>query len=335
MKIRIKILLGLLVSTTVFADKIDSTLGKYAGIIATNRLAKDASNEKALILLKYALCINPDDENVLLTKGLIQRKMKPGKIKTTKKIDSFLNALLKRNKALVKTLKKDDPLGYLCLLNVKVAEVFKPDERSVILQLVKLGKAGFEGELDDLLDSQFDLDALFGAKKKAGKKKKTSGKTKTVSKEVPNNLHKRIDLTVSFKKKKGNYSHSDKTDNLSYKIKIKNRNTVEIENYTITVLTVGVHPFAKKSMKIIDSYTKKFSITKAKQVEIKHFYTHSWHQHAGCSNTEFEYYAYLAVITDENDKVIKSASRRTILLNISPNLGKYGKGTTFNLNSLK
>ena len=108
MKIRIKILLGLLVSTTVFADKIDSTLGKYAGIIATNRLAKDASNEKALILLKYALCINPDDENVLLTKGLIQRKMKPGKIKTTKKIDSFLNALLKRNKALVKTLKKDN-----------------------------------------------------------------------------------------------------------------------------------------------------------------------------------------------------------------------------------
>ena len=112
------ILLSMGILNFLYANKVDNDLGKYAAIIGNNMLVKNQQDKNGLILIRYALCINPDNENAILAQGLIQRGLKPNKIKSKAKIKSFLEILIKRNHELMKKTSDNDALRSLCNLNV-------------------------------------------------------------------------------------------------------------------------------------------------------------------------------------------------------------------------
>ncbi|MCJ8331079.1 MAG: LamG domain-containing protein [Lentisphaeria bacterium] len=197
------ILLSMGILNFLYANKVDNDLGKYAAIIGNNMLVKNQQDKNGLILIRYALCINPDNENAILAQGLIQRGLKPNKIKSKAKIKSFLEILIKRNHELMKKTSDNDALRSLCNLNVKVAEVFLPNSKKVIIQLVKLENAGFDKKLDELLNSEFDLDKLFNKKKSAPKEEKADdGKDATVVPRNDDTKFKSAELITLKRKKK-------------------------------------------------------------------------------------------------------------------------------------
>ena len=82
--------ISIVLSNSLFADKVDISLGKYAGIIGANKIIDNPESKEAKILLKYALCINPKDENVISTYRQIQNGENPEKIKSNVTLKRFL-----------------------------------------------------------------------------------------------------------------------------------------------------------------------------------------------------------------------------------------------------
>ena len=134
--------------------KIDRDIGKYSGIWATNRLAADPQDNKGLLLLRLAAHLEPEDDTVLLTLALLERAKKPEAVKTNVSEETLLNIVISRAAMLYaeKDGKKADA-GRLSLLYLRAAERFRPEDKRVILGLMKHKVAGANLELDELLAS--------------------------------------------------------------------------------------------------------------------------------------------------------------------------------------
>lgn len=139
---------------------IDKQIAHYAAIIGTNRLAKDIEDSQARVWIGLASVLWPENNTMLLTKGLIARGKTPAPIATKVTESKLLEVLLNRAEHLrLKVLPENKGAGDLSLLYYRVAEQFLPAEPKVILGLGKLELKGYAAKLDNLLKAQISLAA--------------------------------------------------------------------------------------------------------------------------------------------------------------------------------
>ena len=138
--------------------EVDRNIAKYAAIWATNRLATDLDDSEGLVLLRLAGCLTPESNTVLLTLALLEREKKPEVLTSDVTEEKLLDVMTSRAaKLYAKAAGKNDNAGRLSLLYLKVAERFRPEDKTVILGLMKLRTKGFEGGLDELLNAGAEI----------------------------------------------------------------------------------------------------------------------------------------------------------------------------------
>ncbi len=142
--------------------KPDLMISKYAGILATNRLADDRNDVIGRTLLKVAGAVNPNNETVLLTEGYLERDRQPRKIPTKVTEEVLARNIGRRADQLLEIGRKKNrkvlPLSMAYFLAI---EKLLPGNPRVILGIMKARALGVPTELATLTARPFDLQDIF------------------------------------------------------------------------------------------------------------------------------------------------------------------------------
>jgi len=152
------LLIGLLAATGTLCAAAPRNLSAhhriagYAAVVGNNLLAQDIKDERGLLLVRFAQTLHPESEAVLLTMLMLKRAKKPKPIETRVTEATLYRVIASQAKSLrLKDWPRDAKAGQLALLYYRMAERFQPNDKEVMLGLMKLKAEGIEGELDDLL----------------------------------------------------------------------------------------------------------------------------------------------------------------------------------------
>ncbi len=120
--------------------------------LGTNRLAADAGDAKGKKLIDVAFVLDPENETALLTNALLDRGAAIETVKSKYQPKELAVFMAKRAKQLTGDIDKNPKLGILCRLYLCTAELLKPADRTVILELARLNQKGYSESIDDILD---------------------------------------------------------------------------------------------------------------------------------------------------------------------------------------
>ena len=141
-------------------------VSRHAGLLAAKRLQWDLDDKKGKALLRFALILNPDNENAMLTEGLLEKERKPRPVKIKKtEADLAKLCVLRADELMKKKLPANDDLGPLCMLYLRIGETLQPLPDKGILMLQKLKQKGHDYALADLMAQDWDVAKSLAAKK--------------------------------------------------------------------------------------------------------------------------------------------------------------------------
>ena len=157
----------LLVAGTLAAapkkPSVHQQIAGYAAAIGTNLLAQDIGNEDGLLLVRFARTLQPKDDTALLTTAMLERGKKPAPVETRVTEDKLYSVIASQADALrLKEWPKNAKGGRLALLYYRLVERVRPNDRKVMLGLMKLHVRGVDGDLQQALKKSSDLKDIFG-----------------------------------------------------------------------------------------------------------------------------------------------------------------------------
>ncbi|MCJ8331153.1 MAG: hypothetical protein MJH11_14395 [Lentisphaeria bacterium] len=161
-------------------------------ILSTKRFAKDMEDPKAIILMKMAMILDNDNEEVILTNHSFQNGKKIKALKGGMTEAKFFKNFEKRTEYLYNKSKKNKRLQTLAFLYAKVLEQFIPGSKAAIITIVKL-KDDMDVEFADLLDAEMSIEDMF-VDKKTTRRKTSKNVTKKETKKI--DLHG-LDLNLN------------------------------------------------------------------------------------------------------------------------------------------
>ncbi len=134
------------------SDKSLAILANSARVVAQRLLARNATDKKGLLLLKFANHITPENREILLLRGQLKFKVKiePPKEKTTPE-----DLLKQVKRAASFTYRTNDALGrhFLTVL-CQVIRLFEPSNEGAIITLMNFEDKGFNTDLNELLQQK-------------------------------------------------------------------------------------------------------------------------------------------------------------------------------------
>ena len=154
---------GPLCSAAPKRTAIHRQIAGYAAAISTNLLAQDIEDEHGLLLLRFARALRPKNDAALLTMAMLERGKKPDPVETKVTAAKLYSVIAGQASALrQKEWPKNTKAGQLALLYYRLAERVRPDDRKIMLGLMKLRVRGVDGDLNQALEQTGDLKDVFG-----------------------------------------------------------------------------------------------------------------------------------------------------------------------------
>ncbi|OVE81536.1 hypothetical protein BVY04_02945 [bacterium M21] len=166
----VSLLACFVVCDIVQAKMSDKEIAREAVAHASVLLSADIESEEGDRFLKLSTALEPDADSLLLLNGYLKRGNTPKALPTGLEKDAFLKEVKGRGLYLLKEhFKSCSEVGSLSLLYLRFCDVIGGSNGDILSGLAYLQSYGVEGELDELLDQEWDIASIYKSRNKPSK----------------------------------------------------------------------------------------------------------------------------------------------------------------------
>jgi len=301
-------------------SKKDEAIADYSIKLGRMLLASDRSSAEGMNWARLGHHLNPSDSKGLMTLKQVERGMTIKASKTSVTSGKLVKELVERAELHLKKAKKDSVAGHLAQLYYKMADAVKPDQKSVLIGLMRLEQMELEGSLDELLDSNLsDLMPL-----EAGDDDDDDDDDDDVADKTAINGSKIRPKVKSRKKSVSGSSSYYKREMITVSGKIDNYTGQDVSGLIIECYIIASNDNRTEFLIAHKSVNSPVSIKTRMWYNVPElsgtFYKRG---NSSSSYTRHYYYSWLVVIKDSSGKVLNSDSTNSTIKKLADKIVKF------------